>query len=111
MKINGDKSKVLNIGKTDRGPSDHHTNGHALEKVDFFSYLGSKMEQTARVERDVGIRLEKAATVRRMWRWKVFKSQNLSKIMKVRVFRSMVMSVLLYGAEDLASNPSMTSED
>ena len=85
--------------QTDRGPSDHHTNGHALEEVDFFSYLGSKMEQTARVERDVGIRLEKAATVRRMWRWKVFKSQNLSKIMKVRVFRSMVMSVLLYGAE------------
>ena len=47
--------------------------GPTLEEVDS-SYLGSKVEHTARVERDVRIRLEKAG------------------------LRSMVMSVL-YGAE------------
>ena len=99
MKINGDKTKVLNIGELTGDYPAITLNGHALEEVDSFSYLGSEVEQTARVERDVGIRLEKAATVYRMWRWKVFKSRNLSKTTKVRVFRSMVMSVLLYGAE------------
>ena len=54
--------------RTDRGPSVITLNGHALEEVDSFSYLGSEVEQTARVERDVGIRLENAATVYRMWR-------------------------------------------
>ena len=57
MKISGEKTKVLNIGKL---TGDHPVitlNGHALEEVDSFSYLGSEVEQTARVERDVGIRL------------------------------------------------------
>ena len=59
-------------------------NGHALEEVGS-SYLGSEVEQIARVKRDVGIRMEKAATVYRMWRWKVFRSQYLSKTTKVCV--------------------------
>ena len=73
--------------------------GQALEEVDSFSYLGSEVEQTSRVEKDVKIRIEKAATVYQMWRRKVFKSRNLSRRTKVQVFRTMVMSVLLYGAE------------
>ena len=99
MKINGDKTKVLNIGELKGSHPAITLNGHALEEVDSFSYLGSEVEQTARVERDIGIRLEKATTVYRMWRWKVFRSRNLSKTTKVRVFRSMIISVLLYGAE------------
>ena len=99
MKINGDKTKVLSIGE----PTGNHPaitlNSHEIEEVDSFSYLGSEVQSTARVERDVGIRMEKATTVYRMWRWKVFRSRNLSKATKVRVFRAMVMSVLLYGAE------------
>ena len=77
---------MLNIGELTGDYPAITLNGHALEEVDSFSYLGSEVEQTARVERDVGIRLEKAATVYRMWRWKVFKSRNLSKTTEVRVF-------------------------
>ena len=62
------------------------------------------MGQTARVDRDVGVRLEKATTVYQMWRRKVFRSQTLSQKTKVRVFRTLVMSVLLYGAETWAAN-------
>ena len=91
MKISEEKTKVLNIGELTGDHLAITLNGHALEEVDFFSYLGSEVEQTARVERDVGIRLEKAATVYRMWRWKVFRSRNLSKTTKVCVFQSMVM--------------------
>ena len=86
MKISKEKTKVLDIGEL---TGDHPVitlNGHILEEIDSFFYLGSEVEQTTRVERDVGIRLEKVATVYRMWRWKVFKSRNLSKTTKVRVF-------------------------
>ena len=99
MKISAGKTKVLNIGE----PAGDHAaimlKGQRLEEVDSFSYLGSEVEQMARVERDVRTRLEKAATVYQMWRRKVFRSRNLSRRTKMRVFRSMVMSVLLYGAE------------
>ena len=63
------------------------------------SYLGSEVEQTSRVEKNVKIRIEKAATIYQMWRRKVFKSRNLSRRTKVQVFWTMVMSMLLYGPE------------
>ena len=63
MKISRDKTTVLNIGELTGDHPAITLNGHALEEVDSFSYLGSEVEQTARVESDVGIRLEKAATV------------------------------------------------
>ena len=99
IRISGEKTKVLSIGE----PTGDHPaitlKGQTLEEVDSFSFLGSEVQQTARVDRDVRIRLEKAATVYQMWRRKVFRSRNLSRATKVQVFRSMVMSVLLYGAE------------
>ena len=86
MKISAGKTKVLNIGE----PAEDHAaimlKGQRLEEVDSFSYLGSEVEQTARVERDVRTRLEKASTVYQMWRRKVFRSRNLSRRTKMRVF-------------------------
>ena len=99
MRISGDKTKVLSIGEP---PGDHPAitlKGQALDEVDSFSYLGSEVEQTIRVKKDVKIRIEKAATVYQMWRRKVFRSQNLNRRTKVQVFRTMYTLVLLYGAE------------
>ena len=76
--------------------------GNALEAVEEFFYLGSKVGQTARVDGEMSTRLEKAATVYQMWRWKVFRSRSVSKKTKAHVFRVMVMSVLLYGSETWA---------
>ena len=99
MRISAAKTKVLNVGEPAGDYEAITLKGLRLEEVDSFSYLGSEVEQTARVERDVRTRLEKAATVYQMWRRKVFRSRNLSRRTKMQVFRSMVMSVLLYGAE------------
>ena len=77
----------------------HYIEGQALEEVDSFSYLGSTLGQTARVDKEVAIRLEKAGTVYQMWRRKVFGSRNLGKATKLHAFQSLVVSVLLYGAE------------
>ena len=67
--------------------------------MESFSYLGSELGQTAKVEREVAVRLEKASKVYQIWRQKIFRNRNLSRSTKVHVFRTMVMSVLLYGAE------------
>ena len=74
---------------------------YALEDVKSFSYLGSQVEHTGKVEKEVttSTRIEKAGTVYQIWRRRVFRSRNLSKDTKMRVFRTLVMSVLLYGAE------------
>ena len=66
MRISGEKTNVLSIGE----PAGHYPaitlKGQTLEEVDSFSYLGSEVQQTARVDRDVRIRLEKAATIYQM---------------------------------------------
>ena len=39
-----------------------------LEDVKTFSYLGSEVEQTGRVEKEAATRIEKAGTVYQIWR-------------------------------------------
>ena len=73
--------------------------GQALEEVESFSYLGSEVGQSAKIEKEVVVTLEKAGKVYQMWRRKIFRSHNIGKATKMRVFRTMVMSVLVYGAE------------
>ena len=103
MDINGAKTKIMSIGAgTDDDQPTITLRGNALEAVEEFSYLGSKVGQTARVDGEVSTRLEKAATVYQMWRRKVFRSRSVSKKTKAHVFRVMVMSVLLYGSETWA---------
>ena len=103
MSINGAKTKIMSIGAGNDDDQPTITlRGNALEAVEEFSYLGSKVGQTARVDGEVSTQLEKVATVYQMWRRKVFRSQSVSKKTKAHVFRVIVMSVLLYGSETWA---------
>ena len=103
MTINRAKTKTVSVGaETGDDQTAIALKGTTLEAVEAFSYLGSEVQQTARVDEDVRMRLEKAAKVYQMWRKKVFRSQNTSKKTKIYVFQMMVMSVLLYGAETWA---------
>ena len=97
----GEKTKILIAveQQEEAAPSPIMLQNHALQEVECFSYLGSQMEATEKVQKEVTSRIEKARTVYQIWRRKVFRSCNLSKETKMRVFRTMVMSVLLYGAE------------
>jgi hypothetical protein len=54
MKINGDKTKVLNIGELrgDHPQAAITLNGHALEDLESFPYLGSEVDQTVRIGRE-----------------------------------------------------------
>ena len=100
MQISVSKTKILTVEEQLVGDQPPITlRGQALEEVESFSYLGSEVGQSAKVEKEVAVRLEKAGKVYQMWRRKVFRSRNLGKATKMRVFRTMVMSVLLYSAE------------
>ena len=101
MCINSEKTKILTVGETEDEPP-LKLKGQTLGEVESFSYLGSEVGQTTKVEREVMVRLKKAGTAYQMWRWKVFRSRNLSKTTKLRAFRILVMSILLYGAETWA---------
>ena len=78
--------------------------GQTLEEVQSFLYLGSEVDQSERVQKEITVRLEKAGRVYQMWRRKLFRNRNISISTKMRAFRTLVMSVLLYGALDLGSN-------
>ena len=99
MTISTGKSKTLSVGVQLEHQPCITLQGQVLEDVESFSYLGSELGQTAKVEREVAVRLEKASKVYQIWRQKVFRNRNLSRPTKVHVFRTMVMSVFLYGAE------------
>ena len=65
MQISVSKTKILTVeeqGK-DRQVKDKPSitlRGQALEEVESFSYLGSEVGQSAKVEKEVAVRLEKA---------------------------------------------------
>ena len=73
-------------------------NGEAVEEVEHFTYLGSKMSTSGDGEEEILVRISKAsqafASLRSTWR-----SRNISQKTKIRVFKSNVVSTLLYGAE------------
>ena len=72
--------------------------GENIEKVEEFTYLGSKMTADGSSEREIRARLSKAdqafATLRNIW-----KSGKICQKTKIRLFKSNVLSILLYGSE------------
>ena len=54
MNINGEKTKILIAGEQqeEAAPSPIMLQNHALQEVECFSYLGSQMETTGKVERE-----------------------------------------------------------
>ena len=78
MKISCSKTKLMPVGNLSDDTIPICLNGEKIEKVCRFKYLGSILESTCSVDREVDSRLQKAGTVYQMWRHKVFRSRNLS---------------------------------
>ena len=78
MTISLGKSKILSVGVQLEHQPHITLQGQVLEDMESFSYLGSELGQTAKVEREVAVRLEKASKVYQIWREKVFRNRNLS---------------------------------
>ena len=105
MSVNVSKTKIVQVRTGEHQPTSEQPitlQGKTLEEVQSFLYLGSEVDQSGKVQKEIAIRLEKAGQVYQMWRRKLFRSRNISIATKMHAFRTLVMSVLLYGAETWA---------
>ena len=83
-------SKIVQVRTAWRPPptSEHPITlqGQTLEEVQSFPYLGSEVDQSEKVQKEIAVRLEKAGRVYQMWRRKLFHSKNISIATKMRAF-------------------------
>lgn len=73
-------------------------NKTALEEVNKYIYLGSKMTKVGDSMSDVNTRFTKRNQAFAMLR-PVWTAKNISQSLKIHIFKSNVLSVLLYGSE------------
>ncbi|KAL9960159.1 hypothetical protein ACROYT_G033572 [Oculina patagonica] len=96
LKINTKKTKWMSTGC--KRNCQIKIDGHEIEKIEQFSYLGSVIDVQGGADADVKTRIGKARqafiALKPVWR-----SKRISLKTKLRLFNSNVKTVLLYGSE------------
>lgn len=100
LHINYDKTKIMLI-KPSGEPCNFNFEGHNIENVDQFKYLGSTVVCNGGQETEVRIRIGQASAAFAKLT-KVFTDKQISLKTKLRLLDSMVISVLRYGLETIA---------
>ena len=73
--------------------------GHPLNYVKSFPYLGSKINQTALLDDEIANRISKASDAFGKLRSRVCNERGLRLKTKMSVYRAVIISILLYGSE------------
>ena len=96
LKINMKKTKAIRINA--RNQEMITIDGHGIEEVDEFTYLGATICKEGGGMKDLQNRLSKArvAFVRLK---KIWSSKNIPRRTKLRLYKTLVVPVLLYGCE------------
>ena len=105
LKLNTAKTKLIRI-KTDNPITINNiNNSDALEDVQDFAYLGSKVTTDGSTAKDAMARIRKASQTFAMLK-PICKSKQLRLDIKLRLYNSNVLSVLLCGSQcwKLAAN-------
>ena len=96
LKISTKKTKQMGVNPTSQ--MSLFVNGHQIETVSTFTYLGSIMDERGGTDSDVLSRINKSraafASLKPVWR-----STVISLKTKIRLFNSNVKTILLYGSE------------
>ena len=77
MCISIGKTKILQVKTGGRQPDNEQPiilQDQPLEEVQSFPYLGSEVDQSGKVHKEIAVRLQKASRVYQMWRRKLFRS-------------------------------------
>ena len=100
LKLNTAKTKLMRINnKTDNPITINNiNNSEALEDVQDFAYLGSKITTDGDSAKDAMARIRKASQTFAMLK-PIWKSKQLRLETKLRLYNSNVLSVLLYSSE------------
>ncbi|VDO90435.1 unnamed protein product [Schistosoma margrebowiei] len=96
LSIHKGKTKVLKYNTENSNPIT--LDGETLEDVEFFTYLGSILDEQGGSDADVKARIGKARFAFLQLK-NICNSKQLSTNIKARVFNTNVKAVLLYGAE------------
>ena len=99
----------LNVGKTKFCSQDinlkFHVYGEELERVEDFTYLGSKIQPDGNVTSEIKARIGKAAgsfkNLKNIWN-----QRSIPQLVKVKIYKACVRSVLLYGCESWPTKDS-----
>ncbi|KAL6481095.1 hypothetical protein MHYP_G00091750 [Metynnis hypsauchen] len=95
--VSTEKTKVMPVGQTEINVEDE---GHPINKVETFCYLGSNVTVENTIDEEINIRIGRAASafqnLRNTWKAKI----RLST--KLRIYNAVVLTTLLYGAETWA---------
>ena len=96
LNINTQKSKIMKLMTDDE--SSVTVDGHNLERVERFAYLGSTICEDGDVRSEVRTRIGKASSAFNSMK-NVWSSTGVTQKTKIKLFNAIVMSVLLYGCE------------
>ena len=97
LKINISKTQVQVISKQ-KQTLDINIDGHKLEQVQTFVYLGGAITETGTCEDDIKQRICKAlGAVQRLHT--IWQSKDIRKDTKLQLYNTLILSILLYGAE------------
>ena len=95
------KTKLLVAGhavqEEDKAPI--HLDHGSIDSVDEFTYLGSLVASSGRIDAEVDRRIANASKAFGALRRAIFMDRNLTTNTKQRVYQACVLSVLLYGSE------------
>lgn len=84
--------------------------GHILDVVDDYVYLGSNISSTMSLDREVTSRIGKAAAVMANLNERVWDNTYLTTKTKMSVYQACVLSTLLYGSETWALYAKQTKQ-
>lgn len=95
------KTEVMYQACTDSNlqPPTISVGNSTLATVDQFTYLGSVLSNSSRVDNDIAARLAKASTAFGKLQTRLWNEHGITLQTKLAVYRAVVMSTLLYGSE------------
>ena len=95
--INADKTKFF--AHEDSSNLSLEIEGHDLERVQTFKYLGASFQPNGQTVEEIKARVDKSRVVSWQLRKAVFNRRELSLRTKIRIYQASVRSVLLYGCD------------
>ena len=106
LRLNVPKTKCMAVGMEADASINIEVDGEKVEKVCDFVYLGSCLEDSGAVEKDVRTRIGKAgATFQKMKN--VWRASKLTLKIKLRMYNAIILPTVLYGSETWKLNKQL----
>ena len=108
LAVNWDKTELMRVGDGP-DPANITIAGEEVKFVSSFRYLGSIISNKGDLKPEINRRRALALSVMQSLSKPLWRHRHISQNTKLRIYNSCVLSVLLYGAETWAVNPTLES--